>query len=140
MMLVLCVSPVLAKQPQVVDKYIDPLQSAQAQPEKGKGRSVAKLKEDIGDGYGKVIKKQAKLCQLMAEVNSTIVDQLGVLFTRCSASQQCLRNHLTDMHLFERQLDAFETILKQQLNQLQEVQLAPADGVAKQSNTKKTNQ
>lgn len=123
LLLVVTASLHAKKEVNVLDKYINPTTSQAEQPKQGK--SFAKLKEDITDGYGNIIKKQAKLCQLMADVNSTIVDQLGVLFTNCSASQQCLRDHRSDMTLFEKQLDAFETILKEQLTRLQKIELGP---------------
>jgi hypothetical protein len=114
------------KAPNVVDKYINPVTSTQAQPNQAKGKErYAKLREGISDGYGAIIKKQATICQDMATVNSTIVEQLEILFTRCSASQKCLLNHKNDMVLFEKQLDEFSKILKEYLKKLQNVQLAP---------------
>jgi uncharacterized protein YmfQ (DUF2313 family) len=81
-------------------------------PKKEARKSVAKLKEEVGQSYGAII-------QRTSQVNSCLVDCMEPLMEGTSISQQALKSHRQSLAEFEAALTKLETALQDYQNTVQ---------------------
>ena len=72
--------------------------------------SPSKLKTEIGDSYGRLLKKQASIIERMAQTNKELVDRTHELLDdECNVTLNQLQQHKNDLVAFEKKLDTFES-------------------------------